>query len=1815
MACRIIRNQETNDIKQVLAPNGKESKLFIDILEKQPDKEKALRLYAQVYSPTYKAKFGDWESKGYSYLLDENGEPFSYGIDYGNLNPRDVQMSPETSVNGQKEEIGQRVLNSLADKLSENLGIKYQLVSPQEARAITENAKVAWNGEKAFFYNGEVYLLKDGFNMDNILHEYSHPLVSSVYEQNPVLFNNLYTQLASTEDGKNIISEVQTLYPELDQNDSKFSKEIMVRALSKEASNNINGVQSSNGLMEFINKFIFAVKQMLRKVFGTKINIDKLSTKTSIKELADMLVGDKFQIDTELVSEGDYVEFARDVTEFVESLNDVSNSDISLTVKRFYDLTKNQIRRIRQNANYSDARNLLINDETKSGLLQGIKRTLDNTSVDPEFIKELTEVETREKDAVNFVHSILQLDILTKKIHDHLKELAKGADTQEVLSNIFYYDLLVQNWSTFVNETNQRLFDEGLDPSSKLGQTLATINNRLEAVNRLINKSYTPGVIDVLSESLDPLKRGIDEYYSNWLEKSKAKNASQKLIDKINKQWDESRITKERLEDLLSGKLGDTNVFSVYAEAYSNSPDNIVGGFAMFLKNAYNKVDAQAQRNYNDLLRDMEPLLNNAGYSRSNYVALMEKLVFKDNKTYYDTQKGELVNKEVYTMLNQFKNTEANITKLKHDFEQATDTGNKEEADRIIKELRQHLKDYFHQDYVDDFYKREEIYNTLAQNTDLEDVVYRAMGVDKDTATPEQKVAAADMYEKAAKDVYRKKYTILNTIREIDGQNYEEEYFEQAAEEKKILWREYAQIASLTDLNGNPKIADDMVMAAIERKYRVESSKFYEWKPIQGLFEFNLDKFEQNMIDGGIPADSEEFTDKRNKWIKNNTVISYTQDYYEERNNVLTRLKSVLSNVPENVRKNIDSTGEMKELLDMVTGFRDQDGQILGNDIALATKLKMKDLQQAITDKKLSLAGFSGLTKDEMEETGGYYEKIISKQKLTPDERFRFNELIDRKNTLGVDKATQAEIQALFKRLGELQSKEATDYYVDIANNWMEKLGREPLDNDTASDLLTPEVYTKLFAESPEYEAWFKENHIAKEVYDKTKQKNVIVYDRVFIWNRTRPNNPDHYETIGLASGETIMGKPNLSYFYRLVKPEYRTEKVVGKTVDNKGNWLPKTLLEGAKDDLYINQEYDKLRQGNPAAFAVLEKMKEYHLKFQEGIPRESKLYLEIPRYRKQAIELKPKNWWENIKQNFVKRNDDFQDGLNFNPGQLVHTDMFDEQIRKIPITGTYNLTPDEVSLNILDGMNHYMYSGLHQKKLIELNPMAQALKAVVNDPANAVQETKKFIKHLYKSTGKLVPVKNKNLSNRARAINNMIEREFEGVKIADFSRNMPALHKFKQMLSRVTSLGIFALNIPSAIKNRQAAVIEGFIEASGGRFLSLSSYAKGKLRAWQIMKNSATEIYATKTKSLDVQLLQIFDPGQDYFKRTVGHQFGRSIASDTANLSFLMAPRHFLQYQATLETWAGILHHIKVPQTINGETREIDYINAWEIRNGQIELKPGVPEEYAAGNTKFNEIKNKTHEIANRLEGTYNQFDQPELNRYFIFQSVAFLKKYFTSMAMNHVAARRPSAALGTISAGNYSNLLYFAKGILQHGPKYYNFMNEEESRALRKTAAHMSSIIFMYMLLNFAFDYDDEDKNRFEKMKKRSGNAFEESFKLDGWLVNQAAWITLATLSEEETWSNPSIMINTVKGLPQPSALFNLGLKSPYNVLKHTYGAATGDQGAFYKKDVGPYFYQKKGGSKAVAEVAKIFGFTGSTVDPAKAIKTKEAERKGIY
>jgi hypothetical protein len=1714
------------------------------------------------------------------------------------------------SIQDQKAEVGQNVVRAIADAIAENLGIPYQLVNAEQAAQITANSKNPWKGEKAFFFNGQVHFVDGGFSTDNVLHEFSHPLVTAVAQQNPTLFNNLYNQLVSTPEGQQIEAEVTALYP--DSTSEKIKEEILVRGLTKQAQDQINGVKSSPTFNEFINKMIFALKQMLRKVFGNGINIDKLSVNTTLSEMANMLRGDKFNIPTDIVTDADVVDYIRDITNFTRELDSVEYSGVSNSVKRFYDVVTNHIRRIRDNKNYNEARKFLI-DETGRGQLQELKATLSNSEIDERLTEIFDELTIKAKTTQSFVHSMLRLQKLSDSILTQVRELAKQTDSKEVIGNVFYYDLLVRNWQKYINETIDRLSDAGLNPNTEFGRLVSGIQNTVNQTERIINKIYADNVDEVLYESLEPLVKGIDQYFEDYLEKLRAKNAPQAKIDAVEKQYKEMKLTKDKLKDMISGKMGDTNQYSAFLEAYTNSPDPVVGGFAMFIKNAYNEVDAQAQRNMNDFARELEPLLMAAGYSRRNYSELMGKVVTLEKVPYID-ENGNFATKEVWSFKDKFNDFTSDASQLKHEYDKALETGDQALADQKMRDLRKLRRDYFHQEYVSEYYEREKIYDS-----DL------------------------------GREAYRRKQILLNQISELDAQNYDDEFIDEIAEQKRLLWREYSQLASLTDLNGNTKTGRELELAQLEKDYRKASREFFEWVPIQGLFESNLRRFEQSLVDNGIDPTSDEYNEKRDKWIKNNTVVAYTQEFFEERNQVLMDLKDLMSGLTDQIRNAVDASAEMEGMLDIATGFRDQDGQVIGTDISENSKTKIRQLQEAALAKRNSMAGFSGLTREEMDELSGYFQKIVAREKLTREERNRMDELIERKNTLGVDKFTKTEMQALYAKLGDLQSKEATDYYINIINNYLAKMGKPEVDNDTASTVLDPSVYVELFQESPEFEKWFKENHIAKEVFDKASNDTKIVYERLFIWNRTRPNNEDHYEKITLSDGQVIMGKPNLSYFYRSVKKEYRTKRDVGKTVDNRGNWLPKTLEEGAVDDKYYNADYEKLRREDPAAFAVLEKMKEYHLKFQEGLPRESKLYMQVPRYRKPSLESlqaskagnKFHEWATRVKQFFAKAPDDVQDGLNFKQEQLIYADMFDEEINKVPITGLYALDTEQVSMNIADSMLRYMHSGLKQKKLIELNPMAQALKKAVGSPDNAIKDMTRINKWQYQNTGIKSFLTKKGQNVRARAIGNLYEREFEGKALTGWLSDQPAVLKFLNGLLKLSSFGLFSFNIlPSAIKNRQSAIIQLQVEASGGRFLNWASYLRGKPRALSMLGAYSAQLYKTGNRSLDVQLLQIFDPTQEILNTTfgdgsasdMGGQFGRSVASDAASLGFFMSPRKWLEIEASIEVFSGMLQHVKIDQTINGQTTEIRYADAFEVVNGQIELKAGIDPEYAPGGKKFNEFKNKVHEVSNRLNGTYSRMDQPEAHRYALFRIVSFLKRFFTSMLMNRVGATRPSAALGTVSTGYYRSVLQVAKDVLKYGVGSMNYMSDEQKRNMLKFAADITHQIALMVILSAIFGYNEGDEDRFEKMRKRSGALGDEDFALDGWLFNHGLVATLGTLTEAETFGSWSPVVmgqdgdidvailgrnwrqlkNTSKYMLSPMTLYGTTIEKPLNMLNHLSQYLDEDPSGFYKRDVGPYWYQKQDAPKFINDAASIFGFTGSQIDPVKALKGMEFGRK---
>ena len=138
MSCQVFRNND-GQITRVEAPNGNESILFDSVLklsEVNGDKEKALRMWAQVYTPAFKARFGDWEvidvfekqtkKSNISKMIDDNGEPliqYLYSNDNINYNLAGT--------------------NSATDSLTNKAENKYNFKNNESEHSLTEARYVA----------------------------------------------------------------------------------------------------------------------------------------------------------------------------------------------------------------------------------------------------------------------------------------------------------------------------------------------------------------------------------------------------------------------------------------------------------------------------------------------------------------------------------------------------------------------------------------------------------------------------------------------------------------------------------------------------------------------------------------------------------------------------------------------------------------------------------------------------------------------------------------------------------------------------------------------------------------------------------------------------------------------------------------------------------------------------------------------------------------------------------------------------------------------------------------------------------------------------------------------------------------------------------------------------------------------------------------------------------------------------------------------------------------------------------------------------------------------------------------------------------------------------------------------------------------------------------------------------------------------------------------------------------------------------------------------------------------------------------------
>lgn len=186
------------------------------------------------------------------------------------------------------------VNNNILNYLGRKFNIPYEVVNDPTAN---------WRGK---FENGKVFINTDKVTEFTPFHEYLHPFTLAMQKDNPDLYNNLISELQSSESGKKIIDDIKKNYPELGAKDQL--DEALVTHL---------GNLSATGEIKsrpWYQKFIDWLKEKFGKI---GIGVSNLDINMSLNDVANKILDPTYRADLQK-----YDELNNAATKFQKTIDD-----------------------------------------------------------------------------------------------------------------------------------------------------------------------------------------------------------------------------------------------------------------------------------------------------------------------------------------------------------------------------------------------------------------------------------------------------------------------------------------------------------------------------------------------------------------------------------------------------------------------------------------------------------------------------------------------------------------------------------------------------------------------------------------------------------------------------------------------------------------------------------------------------------------------------------------------------------------------------------------------------------------------------------------------------------------------------------------------------------------------------------------------------------------------------------------------------------------------------------------------------------------------------------------------------------------------------------------------------------------------------------------------------------------------------------------------------------------------------------------------------------------------------------------------------
>jgi len=347
-------------------------------------------------------------------------------------------------------------------------------------------------------------------------------------------------------------------------------------------------------------------------------------------------------------------------------------------------------------------------------------------------------------------------------------------------------------------------------------------------------------------------------------------------------------------------------------------------------------------------------------------------------------------------------------------------------------------------------------------------------------------------------------------------------------------------------------------------------------------------------------------------------------------------------------------------------------------------------------------------------------------------------------------------------------------------------------------------------------------------------------------------------------------------------------------------------------------------------------------------------------------------------------------------------------------------------------------------------------------------------------------------------------------------------------------------------------------------------------------------------------------------------------------NFGWLYNFRKWTETESTLAL-GGAMMAKQMVTTKDGS--KMKFIDAWELNDqGRIQLKSNVNPEWGitydengkmVTGSEFKRIKNRIQQASNLFQGAYGNFEQPEMQRHLAMRFVTFLKRYLIPNLIARWGFQgdfgniRPrfNAGLGAMHMGYYISTIRTLRQIIKSRGGWIHYLTPEQKADMLKFFSEVVIAMSLLAVLMPLFGWDPEDEDKYLKLRQKSGpmplpgveTDPRYPFRIGGFLENHALLLMMQLRAENEQfipWPNYGLD-DYVGILNLKSIAIDPTFKRLEDILSMTYATATGDDKAYYEREIGPYSWQQEEGSKLINYMFKSVGVSGSAASPEKAIK----------